>query len=503
MNDKIAVVKWSSKRLRRSLFTCVIAVFACAPSTGAQDQHAVETSVDARIQALTEAMNRVETQMQESQRELAEIKQQLSALRGTREDTSSDASGAAKLAEAVANLRESQTLNASQIATLEQTKVETASKYPLKLSGMILMTGFVNSRAVDIPATPVTATEGPGTTGATFQQSVVGFDFNGPHVFGARSHGDLRVDFDGGPLDAQSGNGSPQIRLRTAHADLNWERTHLLFALDRSLLSPETPSSIIAVAEPALAWSGNLWTWNPQLGVSRDLVTTASGSFEIQGSLIDVGDPPSLYTTSQGNQYAPAGTAELSRWPGIEGRVGYQSAGEQTGIRFGVSGLMSPHRVPSLSTRFDSWAGAVDFEFPVSRYTQISGSAYSGAGLGGLGGGAFKDYVWRSVNGESYFRVLDDRGGWLQWKQRPGERLEFNEAFGMDNVPAHQLRPYAASTSANYYNLARNRTMSGNVIYSPNASLLFSLEYRRIASSYVTSRTTGSDVIGLGAGYKF
>jgi hypothetical protein len=102
-----------------------------------------------------------------------------------------------------------------------------------------------------------------------------------------------------------------------------------------------------------------------------------------------------------------------------------------------------------------------------------------------------------------YFRVLDDSGGWVQWKQRTGERLEFNEAFGIDNVPAHQLRPYAAMTPVNFYNLARNRTFTGNVIYSPSAYLLFSLEYRRIASSYVTSPTLFSDVIGIGAGYKF
>lgn len=456
----------------------------------------------ARIQALTDAMNRVEAQMQESQRELADIRQQLSALRGTPE-TISEASGTAKLVEAVASLRENQAMSESQIATLEQTKVETASKYPLKLSGMILMTSFANRRSVDMPATPVVALNGAGSSGATFQQSILGIDINGPHVLGARSHADLRFDLDGGSADAQSGNGSPQIRLRTAHADLNWDHTQLLFALDRPLLNPETPTSLIAVAQPALAWSGNLWTWNPQVGVSRDLIATSSGALEIQGSLIDAGDPPSLYTAPQSTTYVSPGTSEMSRWPGIEGRIGYRSATEDRGTRFGVSGLLSPHRISSLSTRFNSWAGAADFAFPISRYTRISGNAYTGAGLGGLGGGAYKDYVWRIAYGETYFRVLDDHGGWLQWKQRAGERLEFNEAVGIDNVPAHQLRPYAASTSESYHNLARNRTISGNLIYSPNASILFSLEYRRIASSYVNSPTWSSDVIGLGAGYKF
>jgi len=33
--------------------------------------------------------------------------------------------------------------------------------------------------------------------------------------------------------------------------------------------------------------------------------------------------------------------------------------------------------------------------------------------------------------------------------------------------------------------------------------LLFSLEYRRIASSYVNSKTATADIIGLAAGYRF
>ena len=108
-----------------------------------------------------------------------------------------------------------------------------------------------------------------------------------------------------------------------------------------------------------------------------------------------------------------------------------------------------------------------------------------------------------NINGEDYYRALDDRGGWLQWKQKPRERLEFNEAFGIDNVPAAQLRPYAVTTPVSKYNLARNRAFTANVIYSPSAYLLLSLEYRRILSSYVTAPTAFSDVIGIAAGYKF
>jgi hypothetical protein len=136
---------------------------------------------------------------------------------------------------------------------------------------------------------------------------------------------------------------------------------------------------------------------------------------------------------------------------------------------------------------------------------ELSGNFYRGAALGGLGGGAYKDYVYRlDLDGDDfYFRTLDDVGSWTQWKQKLNQRLEFNEALGIDNVPAGQLRPYAGAASAVYQNAARNRTATGNVIFSPSAYLLFSFEYRRIESSPVNGPTAASDIIGVAAGYKF
>jgi hypothetical protein len=135
---------------------------------------------------------------------------------------------------------------------------------------------------------------------------------------------------------------------------------------------------------------------------------------------------------------------------------------------------------------------------------QVTGSAYRGEALGGLGGGGYKDFGYRiDPDGGYYFRPLDDVGGWVQLKEKTSERLEFNAAFGLDNVFAKELRPYAVSGGTIYQNLARNRTFTGNVIYSPSAYLLFSLEYRHLESSPVTGFANGSNIIGLGAGYKF
>ncbi len=490
----------------------IVAVFfmSCArgqippPGTG-------DGSVQERINTLTEAMNRVETQLEQTQRELVELRQQLASLRASAgvsnapDARSSSSTAAADLAAAVAELRETQEMQETQIATLDQSKVESASKYPIKLSGMVLFNGFVNTRRVDAAATPSVALTGSGSTGMSARQTIAGLDIDGPKVFGAQTHGDLRLDMSAGASGVTyAGNYAlGMVRLRTAHVDLNWSRTHAYFVLDRPLLSPETPSSLTAIAVPALAWSGNLWSWNPQAGISFDSFTSSAGSLRVQAAMIDTADPPPLVSTTSSVSYTPPPTAELSRWPGIESRIAWESSNKDLGARFGLSGFLAPHRTSNSFYTFNSWAGAVDFRIPASRFTQFSGSAYWGSALGGLGGGAYKDYVARNSEGEHYYRALDDRGGWLQWKQKAGERLEFNEAFGIDNVPAGQLRPYALTTPVSDYNLTRNRTLTGNVIYSPSTYLLFSLEYRRIMSSYVTAPTAFSDVIGLAAGYKF
>jgi len=101
------------------------------------------------------------------------------------------------------------------------------------------------------------------------------------------------------------------------------------------------------------------------------------------------------------------------------------------------------------------------------------------------------------------FRTLHDFGGWAQFKERANEHLEFNLAFGTDQVPAAQLRPYAGNQISYYLNLARNRTYTGNIIYRPSAYLLFSLEYRHLQSSPVNYYTATGDIIGIATGYRF
>lgn len=498
----------SGIRISSPLIIGAVGAFCIAvPLTYGQSENS--TDLVSKVQQLTDAMSATQMELEKSQRELYQLREQLDSLRQQIAEfhaVETTPSPASELSAAVEQIREQQAVEEAQIATHEQAKVETGSKYPLKLSGLVLLNGFVNTSQVDDPVAPTLVLPGSGTTGASLQQTVLGFDAQGPRLFNARTNADLRADFFGSGSGGTYSYLGGLFRLRTAHASFDWDHTKAFFSLDHPIVAPNTPTSLTAVAVPALGWSGNLWTWNPQFGVTEDLDLPGSGRLRMQSAVIDVMNPPQVYTA--GSAVITSGirspsTAQMSRWPGAEGRIALVSGSEDSGLQFGIGGLFSPHRT-SGGTRFNSWAGTLDYRIPLPGRIEFSGSAYRGQALGGLGGGAYKDYVssFNPVAGYS-FRALDDIGGWAQLKERASERLEFNAAFGTDQVPASQLRPYAGNESEYYLNQARNIAYTGNVIYRPSAYLMFSMEYRHIQSSPVLEYTASGDVIGIATGYQF
>jgi uncharacterized coiled-coil protein SlyX len=495
----------------------------------AQEQN--QQSLNDKFRLLSQAMANTQAELEQSQRkleemrkELGELQRQLAESRAIVQPSSSTESAPIAsvpsqgtpedLAAAVQDIRERQEVAESQIATHQQAKVETESKYSLKVTGLVLMNGFVNTGAVDMPATPTVAIPGDGSAGASVRQTVIGFDAAGPHLLGADSFADLRVDFAGnsalyGPQSAYAeyaSSNSPYLylRLRTLHAGLAWTRTQAVFALDRPLISPDAPSSLTAIAEPALAWSGNLWTWNPQAILTHNFGRPGYANLQVQAAYIDPQDAPiSAYASGQATIQPTS--AEHSSLPAVEARIALLGSGrDDERSHIGMGGYFARHRT-SINRSFDSWAATLDVRKNLFAGLQLSGTFYRGLGLGGLGGGAYKDYVYKpNPNAGGYFfKALDDVGGWAQLKEKVSERLEINGAYGMDNVFSSQMRRYYISGGTMYQNLTINRTVTGNVIYTPSAYLLLSLEYRHILSSPITDPSVQSNIIGMGAGFKF
>ncbi len=491
----------------RLLIPMVLLVTGSVDAQQTRDNPASATeSVQSQVDRLAELVNREQAALESSQRQIEDLRRQVAELQGqlvgarqAPQQTQDEA--VARLNADVENIREQQQVQQSEIATHQQDKVESASKFPVKLTGLILMNTFANTAAVDIPQSPTMATGEGGTTGISLRQTVLGLDARGPHLFGASSDADVRMDFFGG---VGQGGGYSQnggvARLRTAHAELAWNRTRAFAEMDRPIVAPNTPTSITAIAQPALSWSGNLWNWMPQVGAEQTLRFNDSSRISMQAAIADVPDP-----LSQQQNTTPAPVASLgeqSRWPGSEARVGYARGNDLTGLRLGVGGYFSPHTFNQY-LGFDAWAATVDYRIPLFAHLESSGSFYRGLALGGLGGGAYKDYLYAQQGSEFYYRPLDDVGGWTQLKERAGERLEFNVAYGLDNAFAHEIRPYVLSSSTAYQGLARNSTWFTNVIYSPTAYTLFSFEYRRIDSSFAIGPHSVSDVYGVAGGYRF
>ncbi len=449
-------------------------------------------------------MDAYQKQLQELQEQLAALQKQVAA------EKSVDASPATPAvagnatpvhepAKTVEEISERQAIQESEIAVHEQTKVETESKYPLKVTGLLLFNGFVNTRQVDVPPDPTYALPGSGSTGLSVRQTVLGLDARGPHIFGAASAADVRVDFFANATGSGYTAGGV-LRLRTAHATLDWPNTQAFVELDRPIFSPNAPTSLVATAQPEFAWSGNLWTWNPQAGVSHEIPVSDSKQIKLQAALIDVADPRLPSATANP---APVSLSERSRWPGTEARISFGARKSEAGPVIGVGGYFSPYETAD-NVRFDAWAATADLWMPLGRHFEMTANAYRGLALGGLGGGGYVDYLYHYNNGVEITVPLDDIGGWTQLKGKVNQRLEFNGGYGIDNPFASEIRDRNAPMGTPpYIGLARNRSAFGNVIYSPSAYLLFSLEYRRLWTNYITGPTVTSDVIGVGAGYRF
>ena len=484
----------------------LLPLMLAASSALAQQAPASPDSIQQKVERLAAAVTDEQTQIEHSRQQILALRQQVADLQArlankekaeaVQPHESETDAPASRLATEVTVLREQQEVQQGEIATHEQSKVESESKYPVKLTGLVLMNAFANTGGVDVIQSPAFAVTGAATTGISLRQSVFGLDARGPRLFGAATRGDVRVDFFGGLSPGSYSAGPGLLRLRTAHATADWERTQAFVRLDRPILNPNAPTSLTGIAQPALAWSGNLWNWLPQVGVAHRLELGETSSITVQAALLDVPDSSAPDATA-----LPASLAERSRWPGSQARLAYARGDKDTGLQLGAGGYFSPHAAGGV--HFDAWAATLDYRFPVTSRLAFTGSFYRGLALGGLGGGAYKDYVYTSASTYPFVRPLDDIGGWTQLKVRASSRLEFNAAYGLDNVFAHEIRPFITSDSEFYQELTRNATLFTNVIYSPTAYTLFSFEYRKLDSSPATGPRSAADVFGVAAGYKF
>ena len=330
-----------------------------------------------------------------------------------------------------------------------QTKVESGSKYRLRLSGIVLLNLFEDRGTVDNEDFPSLAESrqanepnaSPGIFGGTLRQSQIRLQAFGPDIAGAHTSADINFDFAGGFSEAPNGAAMGAVRLRTGVVRLDWTNTSIVAGQDRLFFVPLAPTSLATLAIPALSYAGNLWAWMPQVRVEHRFVLSDASSISFQGGILDnlTGDLPS----EEYSRYPTWG--EQSGQPAYAARVSWSHRLFGQDFTAGVGGYYG-RQDWGFSRGVDGWAGTADLTLPLGKLFELTGAFYRGRAVAGLGGGIGQSVLLNGsfINPATTFRGLDTEGGWAQLKFKVKSNFEINGAFGSDNPFAGELRLYNA-----------------------------------------------------------
>jgi hypothetical protein len=479
--------------------------------------------LSAELRQTRQEAARAQAETEQLRRELSETRQQLATLSarlpgsvpppaapaveaGPPPGREPAGSGEASLDARVSRLEEDEQLLNSKLSDQYQSKVESGSKYRVRLSGTALLNVFENRGATDNQDLPALAlSPRPLDTGhnfgATVRQSLVGLEVFGPEIAGARTSGNVQFDFFGGFPPNESGVTEGLVRMRTATLRLDWPSTAVVAGQDAPFFSPLSPTSLASLAIPALAYSGNLWSWTPQIRVEHRWLRSDGSSWLVQGGILDplTGEP-----SSSSFDRTP-GAGERSGQPAYAARLAWGSttAGGRP-VAIGAGGYYG-RQDWGYGRAVDSWAGTVDWSVPLGRYLAWSGELYQGRALGGLGAAAGRSVLWNGPLADPSTAVigLNVAGGWSQVKASPTEKLEFNGAFGEDVPRRYDLEEFTQGFSYLNSDVGRNQTAMINAIYRARSNVLLSLEYRRLWTFPVNAPRNTADHVNVGVGILF
>jgi hypothetical protein len=341
----------------------------------------------------------------------------------------------------------------TQVAELAQTKVESTTRFPVKLFGTVHAGVFANSANANwldnpniVAATP--ADGHAGTMSASLRQTRIGFAADGPAIGAARTNAVVALDFFGGIPGFQTGQVMGLPRLLVAFARIEGARTALEVGQDHMILAPRDPTSLAAYAFPLLFRSGNLYLRVPQVRVERSLTSRLRA---MAGIVAPIGGD------LVGDAYLfvpPALGGERSRRPGVQARVAY-TAGEPSAPRLadiGLSGHTGWERRGNDLAK--SWAAAVDFAARRD-VIGVAGELFAGENADVFGGATGLDA--RSA------------GGWSELQLFPVGRVSVTAGYGVDRVRGSRQLTLARR---------QNRTAYSSVTFSLSPEVQASFEYR-------------------------
>jgi hypothetical protein len=406
--------------------------------------------------------------------------------------------------EQIGNLEEALQLANQKINEQSQTKVESGSKYRLRLSGIVLLNLFSNRGAVENQDFPEFATarqplESGVTFGGSLRQSQISLQTFGPDIAGAHTSADLRFDFAGGFAATSNGTAMGVVRIRTGTVRFDWSKTSIVAGQDQMFFLPLSPTSLVSLAAPALSYSGNLWAWSPQIRIEHRVAISDSSSLLLQAGILDSVSGENVEASF--DRVATHG--EHSGQPAYAARVAWSEKVLGQQMTVGIGGYYGRQNW-GLGRTIDGWIGSSDLNLPLGKLFAFRGEFYRSRAVGGFGGALGQSVFWNGPfgNSDTAVHALDSMGGWAQLKFKPNAKFEVNAAFGDDSPFAAELRSnFSPSKSISL--LSKNLSPFINFIYQPRSDVVFSTEYRHLKTFVLDSNPNSANLINFAIGYIF
>ncbi|HET8547483.1 MAG TPA: hypothetical protein VFL57_05755 [Bryobacteraceae bacterium] len=437
----------------------------CCVTAGMALRLCAQSEVDLR--AILDRLDRLERQNRDLIEEVRALRSELTAARTAEQPQ--QAPQATPLPERIA-------VAERRIEEHAESKVESAQKLPVRLTGMVLFNAFRNGRYSGTDEYPRVAALNAGNrfSGAMVRQSVIGLEFNGGQTIGGgRLSGSLFMDFFAGSQNTLGHT----VRIRTASAQIDWARTTLLVGQEKPIFSQRDPTSLAMVGVSPMTGSGNPWLWLPQVRVERRFTFGEETGLRAQIGVLQTNE------TAANTPAAFASTLARAR-PALEGRFLFHGGKLEVAPGFHLStthvaGISVPANAFSVDWLYAPW--------PSVRFT---GLAYGGANLASLG--TLRQGF--TILGPRDAIAVRTRGGWAQLELIPAARLSFHLIAGQADDNDRDLR---------FGGIGKNQTYAANVMYRIGQNFIVAFEGSRVRTTYLRGPVRRNTHYDLAFAYLF
>jgi hypothetical protein len=411
-------------------------------------------------------LKHLEQQNQELAQEVHQLREELAATRAP-----------AAPAAAVETLEEKVAVNRSRTQDLAQTKVEASQHFPIRITGMALFNGYLNSKGSAGYQYPLYAWPGSEASGGgSLRQTTLGLEYQGPRTFlKGKISGSIYMDFWGG-----SGAFLNQdFRIRTAKIQMDWDSRSLMAGLESPIFAPRQPASLAQVAYAPLSGAGNLWQWIPQVRFEQQFHFDEQSGLRAQVGIVQ---------TVESYGYEGYGPQPEPARPGVEGRFEFYHSWDDTRrIEFAPGFHFSSTHVAGGSLPSDLFS--LDWRMVPAARLEFTGAFYTGRNVGHLG--ALESFT---ILPSGAVLAVHSQGGWGQFTIPATSRLSFHLFSGMEADRGADLRAGA---------IARNWMYGANFFYRLAPNVLLALESSQARTTYLDAGYRLNNHYDLALAYLF